>query len=625
MKPTHHKTYYYDIEKELIKYGDEGVKYRSKLPDKINHKINHKISHSHKEIKEKKDNIYLEPFKNRNKHYFHDHIDKVLDKLTDDKEKKQKAKEVLHAVYADNVTKPTHADITPTQRQYAIFNEASLQYNHGASQQQINNYLRENGIRNYFIDFDNSSKDGLVVVNRQTNNAVLSLRGSSLSKSFQTDMVENANIFTDTNFNNNYHNRIDELFENANNKYEIEHISGYSKGGHGALYLGNKHNINTTSFNPFVTPSNIKNHKSNRRVRHEIVNTTEDAVSAFAPILKINNNNVDIRTINPIAEETSLLNPISGHKNENFINDDLPRRNGRNFQLTEKIVSAGKKLGELDIVKKGTQIRNQNGSFTDFVKATNPNDVKVTKSLIDGSETIEFSKRISGGSALTKIWNELGGNITRLENLKLIQNVTDEPIDLETTRGERMNHAEAPYHIRDKNTKFLENELQKNIKQLENHNNLVNNVRENVTDIQRNVGLTPRGIASSVVGSVVGGAVETKQKQAGEFVTGAVTAGLAGGKVLAGGGGTLASAELGTAVSSLIDDKPTANIVNSAVTMGSLPVTEAIGEFAIGRIATGIGLVAVTPFVAPEIAIVAGLTGLGAGIGALTNALTKKE
>mgnify|MGYP000359680516 CR=1 FL=1 len=625
MKPTHHKTYYYDIEKELIKYGDEGVKYRAKLPDKINHKINHKISHSHKEIKEKKDNIYLEPFKNRNKHYFHDHIDKVLDKLTDDKEKKQKAKEVLHAVYADNVTKPTHADITPTQRQYAIFNEASLQYNHGASQQQINNYLRENGIRNYFIDFDNSSKDGLVVVNRQTNNAVLSLRGSSLSKSFQTDMVENANIFTDTNFNNNYHNRIDELFENANNKYEIEHISGYSKGGHGALYLGNKHNINTTSFNPFVTPSNIKNHKSNRRVRHEIVNTTEDAVSAFAPILKINNNNVDIRTINPIAEETSLLNPISGHKNENFINDDLPRRNGRNFQLTEKIVSAGKKLGELDIVKKGTQIRNQNGSFTDFVKATNPNDVKVTKSLIDGSETFEFSKRISGSSALTKIWNELGGNITRLENLKLIQNVTDEPIDLETTRSERLNHAEAPYHIRDKNTKFLENELQKNIKQLENHNNLVNNVRENVTDIQRNVGLTPRGIASSVVGSVVGGAVETKQKQAGEFVTGALTAGLTGGKIISGGGGTLASAELGSAVSSLVDDKPTANIVNSSISMGSLPITEAIGEFAVGRIISSIGLAAVTPFVAPEIAVVGGLTALGAGIGALTNILTNKE
>ena len=625
MKPTHHKTYYYDIEKELIKYGDEGVKYRAKLPNKINHKINHKISHSHKEIKEKKDNIYLEPFKSKNKHHFHDHIDKVLDKLTDDKEKKQKAKEVLHAVYADNVTKATHADVTPTQRQYAIFNEASLQYNHGASQQQINNYLRENGIRNYFIDFDNSSKDGLVVVNRQTNNAILSLRGSSLSKSFQTDMAENTGIFTDTNFNNDYHNRLNELFENANNKYEIEHISGYSKGGHGALYLGNKNNINTTSFNPFVTPSNIKNHKSNRRVRHEIVNTTEDSVSALAPILKINNNNVDIRTINPIVEETSLLNPIAGHKNENFINDDLPRRNGRRFQLTEKIVSAGKKLGELDIVKKGTQIRNQGGSFTDFVKITHPNDVKVTKSLIDGSETFEFSKRISGGSALTKIWNELGGNITRLENLKLIQNVTDEPIDLETTRGERLNHAEAPYHIRDKNTKFLKNELQKNIKQLENHNNLVNNVRENVTDIQRNVGLTPRGIASSVVGSVVGGAVETQQKQAGEFLTGAVTAGLTGGKVLAGGGATLASAELGSAVSSLVEDKSTANIVNSSISMGSLPVTEAIGEYAVGRVISSIGLAAVTPFVAPEIALVGGLTALGAGIGFLTNTLSKKE
>tara|TARA_R110002050_G_scaffold168703_1_gene300109 strand:- start:121 stop:1998 length:1878 start_codon:yes stop_codon:yes gene_type:complete len=625
MKPTHHKTYYFDVQKDVIKYGDEGIKYRAKLPDKISHKINHNISHSDKEIKDKKDNIYLQPFKSKNKHHFHDHIDKVLDKLTDDKEKKQKAKEALHAVYVDNVTKPTHQDITPSQRQYAVFNEASIKYNHTGSQQQINNYLRENGIRNYFIDFDNSSRDGLIFVNRKTNKTVLALRGSSLSKTFQTDMAENAGIFNDTNFNNNYHNRLDELFENANGKYEIERIVGYSRGGHGALYLGNKHGIDTTTFNPFITPSNIKNHKSNKRVRHQIVNTTEDAVSALAPILKINNNNVDIRTINPIVEETALLNPISGHKNENFINDDLPRRNGRRFQLTEKIVSAGKKLGELDIVKKGTQIRNQGGSFTDFIKATHPNDVKITKSLIDGSETSEFSKRISGGSALTKIWNELGGNITMIENLKIIQNVTDEPIELETTRGERLNHAEAPYHIRDKNTKFLENELQKNIKQLENHNNFVNNVRENVTDIQRNIGLTPRGIGSVVVGSVVGGSIEEQQKQTGEFLTGAVTSALAGGKVLAGGGATLASAELGTAVSSLIDDKPTANIVNSAVTMGSLPVTEAIGEFAIGRVISGIGLAAVAPFVAPEIAVVAGLAALGAGIGALSNIIINKE
>ncbi|MCP4529096.1 MAG: hypothetical protein GY833_24770, partial [Aestuariibacter sp.] len=97
---------------------------------------------------------------------------------------------------------------------------------------------------------------------------------------------------------------------------------------------------------------------------------------------------------------------------------------------------------------------------------------------------------------------------------------------------------------------------------------------------------------------------------------------LTGGNILKSGISTLGSSEIGSAVSSLIEDKATANIVDNAITMGSAPIVESVGEFALGRIATyAIGTIA-TPFIAPELAVVAGLTAVGAGIGGIVNALT---
>ena len=75
MNSTNKKKYKFDIEKDIVKYGDEGIKYTPKLPaSKTSHKINHKISHSHKDIKEHKKESYLVPFKSKKKNHNEEHV-----------------------------------------------------------------------------------------------------------------------------------------------------------------------------------------------------------------------------------------------------------------------------------------------------------------------------------------------------------------------------------------------------------------------------------------------------------------------------------------------------------------------------------------------------------------------
>jgi len=259
------------------------------------------------------------------------------------------------------------------------------------------------------------------------------------------------------------------------------------------------------------------------------------------------------------------------------------------------------------MVQKAKIIFQNGGSFTDFIKAVNPNDVNVTESLIDGSKKIEFSKRIKGAGKEAQIWNQIGGEMSRLENTKLNQNPQTEVVEFETSRLERLNHAEAPYHERQKNIELLENELKDNI------NKLNTNVTEsNDISLRRRYGLTPKSIGSMVAGAGVGAVVGEQQKQLGEFAGGAVGSALAGGKALRGGAIGLATSELGSAVANLIEDKQTANIVDNAVSLGSVP----IAEYGVSRLIGGAVSLAV-----PELSLP--LFVLGAGIGVAENLINQ--
>ena len=67
--------------------------------------------------------------------------------------------------------KPTHDDVSAYEKELAVLNEASMKYGHDATRAEIEDYLRNNGVKKYNIDFENSTSDALVFVNKQTNKA----------------------------------------------------------------------------------------------------------------------------------------------------------------------------------------------------------------------------------------------------------------------------------------------------------------------------------------------------------------------------------------------------------------------------------------------------------------------
>ena len=626
MNSTDKKKYKFNIERDIVKYGNEGIKYTPKLPaSKTSHKINHKISHSHKDIKEHKKESYLVPFKSKEKHHEREHVNNLLDSVIDKQQQgvigedslKDKAKQGLVPVFGNGIMKPTHDDVSAYERELAVLNEASMKHGHDSTRSEVQDYLRNNGVNKYDIDFENSTSDALVFVNKQTGKATLSFRGSSLTKHAKNDWSSNAEIGASKKLETKAHKKIDTFYNRINAIYDVEHVTGYSRGGHFATFLANKYDINSTAFNPFISVSNILNAKKGGNAKHKIINITEDIVSVFAPIYQLNNpNQVEIKTLLPTTENTGV-DPIAGHNNNNFLNErKLPRANGRRIQLQEKVVAHGTKIGELEMVERAKIIKDNGGSITDFIKRINPNDVEETRSLIDGSKTTEFSDRIKAGGIETKIWAEVGGEVTRTEAVKLNQNVSINPVEFETTRLERLDHSNAPQHIRRKNVEFLQ-------EQLKDTANKLNTQVEGESATARGGDIMKAGFKS--VGSMVAGAYigaeleENVNKQLGEASAGVVGNIFQPKKMLRGGIGTLASAELADAVSGLIDDKPTANVVNSAINLGSLPVTEAVAEFALGRVATLALGVAAAPFVAPTAIAVGGFTAVGVGLGLLAN------
>ena len=88
------------------------------------------------------------------------------------------------------------------------------------------------------------------------------------------DWIQNAEVFHQNDpTQSGYVRKIDDLLQRVQQNYEVEHLTGFSKGAHGAITLGDMHNIETTTFSPYITMANLR-HTSNNR--HNMYLTTED-------------------------------------------------------------------------------------------------------------------------------------------------------------------------------------------------------------------------------------------------------------------------------------------------------------------------------------------------------------
>ena len=90
----------------------------------------------------------------------------------------------MHALYpvlGSHVTKPNTTFVEDAAREKAILTEAAAIFNKtNMDSQAVEDFLASMGInQKYVVDYNLSTKDGLVVLNTDTNKAILAFRGTS--------------------------------------------------------------------------------------------------------------------------------------------------------------------------------------------------------------------------------------------------------------------------------------------------------------------------------------------------------------------------------------------------------------------------------------------------------------
>ena len=364
-------------------------------------------------------------------------FDDLLDAHNIPEEHRDDVKDIFHPIIGNHITKANTQKVPKFVRTKALLAKASSVYfESGKNQQQVDSFLKKNGLTNYTVDYDLSTGDGLTVINNESGKASLVFRGTKPSN--MNDWIENKNYaLTDWRkhpLDTTYGKRIKEFHENASEIYDIDHIVGFSKGGYGAISLGDHINVETTTFSPAITLGHIR---TSRNTKHNIWNTTEDVVSVLANPLKIKNRNVNVNTVNALEEFDSVL-PWRTHDLKNYIKNDTRRSVSRADELTQNFVNSGKIQAELEHARVANDMIDLKMSYTDYVRQMNPNDVNT----LDDT----FSHRIQRNDLLHKTWKELGGQFTQNEAEHLTRAVesTYEPL---TDRLQRSDFAQQPKNM----------------------------------------------------------------------------------------------------------------------------------------------------------------------------------
>ena len=202
--------------------------------------------------------------------------------------------------------------------------------------------------------------------------------------------------------------------ESAVAKYgAVDHIGGYSRGGGMALYLGNKHNIPTTTFNPLVGPNAIANSHSTT-ASHTIIRTTEDPTTIGLAFANPNSDTWNVKAVLPHADYQSkipLKNVYDAHRLDNFTRNG-PRKTQEAEQVkaqTKFKKAAAEQSERMMLADMRDSIKN-NESFTDYMVKYNPGDAKITPK---GKRLV--GARFGESSSYTEGWYKAGGRFTEGE------------------------------------------------------------------------------------------------------------------------------------------------------------------------------------------------------------------
>ena len=288
--------------------------------------------------------------------------------------------------------KPNVQDLTQAQINKARMIKASrIAYTDDFEAAQT--YLDEQSIP-YDIDTTLSSKEGLVLVGGD--GVTIAYRGTEIRN--PVDLSADAMIAVGVEENHPQFKTADEQFKLVQEKYgSPNELVGYSLGGTKAMTLGNKHGIDTTTFNAFTGKNLLA---SESTATHNVIRTTED----FATLgigLAGGKKNWEVSSILPHQDK---LNPIEAHELSNFT-ETSARRPGHTETLLKTVQHTGAKAGAVELIDAIKVAQERGQSFTEFVHEFNGRTGQDT--LSDGSAL--SGSRMHRDSKWVKYWQEAKG------------------------------------------------------------------------------------------------------------------------------------------------------------------------------------------------------------------------
>jgi hypothetical protein len=274
-------------------------------------------------------------------------------KEKEDNTKKQIAKSLSQLVNnytVSKATKITHTELTPEEMLDAKLTRASNKY-YRLGGVDSENYLAQEGVKDWKIDEELSNDKGIVAYNEKTGKAKIAFRGTDRGN--LGDLEADARIYLGSETNHPHFKQAREQTRATIEKYGKANtsVSGYSLGGNKSWLMGNEFGIDSTGFNSFIG-KNIANRPDINvsGAKHKIIRTQDDLPSIQASYME-GKNNTEVKVVETRGGNMRALNPYKAHEDRNFISNE-GRSGKKNIQgaldgKVQELAEHSTKHGEL--------------------------------------------------------------------------------------------------------------------------------------------------------------------------------------------------------------------------------------------------------------------------------------
>ena len=212
------------------------------------------------------------------------------------------------------------------QKKYALLAQAA--YMEG-DKDKIGELLKQNkSLYGFKLDESLSSQKNSVFVNPNSGEVVISYKGTNPVN--MEDLWDDFNIILGTETHTSRFNNADKLYKDVESKYGKDklRIVGHSLGASVGMYIGEKHDVETHSFNPGISyRSAFQSHKNN--VNKSYVYTTESD-----PVSILRYANTDSHRTFVDVRQKDVIDP---HSIDNFIkkHDKTTLQDVSDFQMSQ--------------------------------------------------------------------------------------------------------------------------------------------------------------------------------------------------------------------------------------------------------------------------------------------------